>query len=165
MLTVRNCQILNKYSTMASTTCSWCYKTFFEGNSRFPLKPKQQEYAILKVLNSFRVDFCFKIALFSHFCAGSHIRTKFIQFLSFGESRFPPKKVLQHQLDPDPIFQNARRFADSDVVWNVTLRRGAGTWRASSSRNQFCKTDFAVTHLPQKITARFWCIMWVWNYL
>ena len=98
MLTVRNCQILNKYSTMASTTCSWCYKTFFEGNSRFPLKPKQQEYAILKVLNSFRVDFCFKIALFSHFCAGSHIRTKFIQFLSFGESRFPPKKFYNINL-------------------------------------------------------------------
>ena len=39
-----------------------------------------------------------KIAtVFSHFCAGSDIRTNFIPFLNFGKSRFPPKS-LKHQL-------------------------------------------------------------------
>ena len=36
---------------------SGCYKTFWEeiSKSRFPRKPKHQEYAILKGINSFRV--------------------------------------------------------------------------------------------------------------
>ena len=41
-------------------TSSQCYKTFFwrkSRKSRFPLKAKQQEYAILKAINSFRVLF------------------------------------------------------------------------------------------------------------
>ena len=38
--------------------------------------------------------FLLKIALFSHFSAGSNIKTNFFQFLNFGKSRFPPIKVL-----------------------------------------------------------------------
>ena len=60
------------------------------GNSRFPLKPLVQEYDILKEINSYWVKFCLKIALFSHFCAGSG--TNYIQCLNFGLSRFPPTK-------------------------------------------------------------------------
>ena len=62
------------------------------GKSRFPPKLKQQEQAILKAINSFRVYICLKLALFSHFSAGSDIRTNFIPILILGKSRFPPKK-------------------------------------------------------------------------
>ena len=56
---------------------------------------KQQVYATLKALNSFRVKFCIKIAqLFSNFSAGSDIRTNFFNFLIFWKSKFPPEKVL-----------------------------------------------------------------------
>ena len=37
------------------------------GKSRFPLNMKEQEKAILKVINSFKEYFCLKIALFKHF--------------------------------------------------------------------------------------------------
>ena len=40
------------------------------GKSRFPVGPKQQDQAILKAINSFGVQFCFKIALFKIFSAG-----------------------------------------------------------------------------------------------
>ena len=63
------------------------------GKSGFPPKLKQQEYAILKVINSFKVYFCIKLALFSHFSAVSDIRTNFFKYLIFGKSRFPPKKI------------------------------------------------------------------------
>ena len=62
------------------------------GKSRFPLKPKQQELALLKATKSFLVQFCLKIAQFSHFCAGSDIRTNFIQFLNFAEFQISSKK-------------------------------------------------------------------------
>ena len=56
------------------------------GKSRFPLKPKQKEYAILKAMNSFRVGLVlFKNSMFSYFSAGSYIRTIFFQFLSIWE--------------------------------------------------------------------------------
>ena len=65
----------------------------FLRKSRFPVQPKQQEYSILKATNSFTVKLCLKIALCWHFCAGSDIRTNFIQFLILGKSRFPPKNL------------------------------------------------------------------------
>ena len=61
------------------------------GKSRFPLKPEQQEQAILNATNSSRVLFCLKIAQFSHFYAGSD-RTNFIQFLNFGEIQISSKQ-------------------------------------------------------------------------
>ena len=44
--------------------------------SRFLPKLKQQEYAILKAINSLRVSFSLKISLFSHFSAGSDFSSK-----------------------------------------------------------------------------------------
>ena len=43
-------------------------------------------------MDSFWVLFCWKIALFSHFSAGSDIRTNFIQYLNFGEIQISSKK-------------------------------------------------------------------------
>ena len=58
----------------------------------FPLKPKLQDYAILKAINSVKVLFCFIILLFSHLSAGSAIRTNFFNFLIFGEIQISSKK-------------------------------------------------------------------------
>ena len=55
---------------------------------------KQQEQAILEVINGFNLWFSLKVALFSHFSDGSGIKTNFIQFLIFGKSRFPPKSFI-----------------------------------------------------------------------
>ena len=65
------------------------------GKSRFPSKLKQQEQAILKATNSFRVQFCFKIAqLFCHFSAGLDIRTNFFAFFNFGEIQISSKNFF-----------------------------------------------------------------------
>ena len=75
---------------------SWCYKTFFGGileNLDFP-RSWNSKNRPFKSKNSFRVLICLKLALFSHFSAGSDIRTNFFHFLILGKSRFPPKKVL-----------------------------------------------------------------------
>ena len=67
---------------------SGCYLTFFwrkSGKYRFPLKPKQQESAILKNKQFLRIVLHEHSAIFSHFSVGSGIRTKFFQFLNFGE--------------------------------------------------------------------------------
>ena len=66
--------------------------------SRLPTMLKQQKQTILKVINSFRVQFCLKIALFSQFSAGPDTRTNYSNFFILGKSRFPPKRVLQHRL-------------------------------------------------------------------
>ena len=60
--------------------------------SRFLLKPKQQEQTILKAINSFIVQFCRKIALFSYFNAGLDIWTNFFQFPYFEEIQISSKK-------------------------------------------------------------------------
>ena len=61
--------------------------------SRFPFKPKKQEQAIFKAINSFSVQFCLKIALlFSHLSVVSDIGTNFIQFLNFWEIQISSKK-------------------------------------------------------------------------
>ena len=61
------------------------------GKSRYPPKLKQQKYAILKAISSYRVNLL-KNALFRHFSAGSDIRTHFFQFLYFGEIQISSKK-------------------------------------------------------------------------
>ena len=50
-------------------------------NLDFPLI----QNSILKAINSFGVEFRLKIAVFSHFWAGSDIRKNFFQFLYFWE--------------------------------------------------------------------------------
>ena len=69
--------------------------------SRFSLKLKQQEYAILKAISSFRVQICWKIAVFSHFCAGSESEQTFSKFFILGKSWFHPKKFynINYRLD------------------------------------------------------------------
>ena len=53
--------------------------------SRISPKLKHQVYTTLKGLNSSRVKFGFKRALFSNFSEGSDMRTSFFQLLNFGE--------------------------------------------------------------------------------
>ena len=75
-----------------------------------------QEYDILKEINSYLVKFCLKIALFSHFCAGSDIRTNYIQFLNLGKSRFPPKRFYNINNWPREQKQTLK-LRDNSVTW------------------------------------------------
>ena len=49
------------------------------------------------------------LLLFSHFGAGSDIRTNYFNFLILGKSRFPPKKVLLHRLLLKISIRNSQR--------------------------------------------------------
>ena len=62
------------------------------GKSRFPPQLKQQEQAILNSINSFRVQFCLKIALFSQFTAVSDIKPNFFISQFWGNLDFLKKK-------------------------------------------------------------------------
>ena len=62
------------------------------GKSRIPPKLKHLEYPILNAVNSFRVQLCLKVVLFSHFSAGLDITKTFYNFSILEKSIFLPKK-------------------------------------------------------------------------
>ena len=64
------------------------------GKSRFPLKPKQQEMAILREINSSKALFYLKIALFCIFEQVQTLEQTLFNILILGKSRFPPKEIL-----------------------------------------------------------------------
>ena len=76
--------------------CSWCYKTFFGGileNLDFPLSWNSKNRPFKRKKQYFSIDLL-KMALFSHFSAGSDIRTNFFPFLNFwGNLDFLQKKL------------------------------------------------------------------------
>ena len=92
-------------------------KLFFEEIWKIQIspQPKQQQQAILGAINSSRGQFCLNIAQFSHFCAGSDIRTNFIQFLNFGEIQISSKKnyninYREDEIQPNPNFTFSQKI-------------------------------------------------------
>ena len=63
--------------------------------------------------NQFQRIVLLKIALFSHFEQVQTLEQTFFHFLTLGKSRFPPKKVLQHQLLKIEFARGWRRLTDN----------------------------------------------------
>ena len=75
----------NKFTNGYITNPVFSVLKLFWRKSRKSTKLKQQKYEILKTVFDVLLD---KKELFSHFCAGSDIRTNFSNFLILGKSRF-----------------------------------------------------------------------------
>ena len=101
------CGIKPSFSFFGNQACSKCQfwdllnriepvvnviKLFLVEIQKIQISPLAETARIGHSNKQFQSIALLKIALFSHFCAGSDIRTYFLQFLNFGENQITSKK-------------------------------------------------------------------------
>ena len=100
------------------------YFWFKSGKSRFNIKLKQQEQALLKAKTVLENSYAYKSIVFTIQCRLTH-GTNIFQSLNFGEIQISSKKVLQHQRLVDTFLQNQNylKIVDYSVSAVFTTRR------------------------------------------